>query len=172
MNERIRIIREQLKLSRAAFGKKIGVSGDVINNLERGRVEIKESIIKLICNEFNVHEEYLRYDKLPIFIETPSGTMEQLKKEFNLDEFSYNLVYEYLKLEPDQRDVVRNFFYSVVKEDETAVTSDNISSNACTIAEAEEAYIKSRSRTAKKTGQYVLNTTAENAAFEDNVVNQ
>ena len=60
MNERIRHLRESMGLSRAAFGKKLGVSGDVINNLERGRVEIKEPMIKLICKEFNVNEAWLR----------------------------------------------------------------------------------------------------------------
>ena len=60
MNERIRILRERLKLSRAAFGEKIGVSGDVINNLERGRVEVKGHILKLICAEFHVSENWLR----------------------------------------------------------------------------------------------------------------
>ena len=49
MNERIRLLREDKALSRAAFGEKLGVSGDVINNLERGRVEPKDHIIKLIC---------------------------------------------------------------------------------------------------------------------------
>jgi hypothetical protein len=41
--------------------------------------------------------------------------MEQLKKEFNLDEFSFNLVHEYLKLDPAQREKVRDFFYRVVE---------------------------------------------------------
>ena len=52
MNERIRLLREKKGLSRAAFGERIGVSGDVINNLERGRVEVKEHIIKLIYQPF------------------------------------------------------------------------------------------------------------------------
>ena len=60
MNERLRVLREDMKLSRAAFGDKLGVSGDVINNLERGRVEIKDHIVKLICAEYSVNEEWLR----------------------------------------------------------------------------------------------------------------
>lgn len=52
MNERIKLLRESLELSRAAFGKKLGISGDVVNNLERGRVEIKDDRIKLICSVF------------------------------------------------------------------------------------------------------------------------
>jgi transcriptional regulator with XRE-family HTH domain len=60
MNARIEKVRKELKESRASFGAKIGVSGDVINNLERGRVEIKEHMILLICKEFNVNETWLR----------------------------------------------------------------------------------------------------------------
>lgn len=115
MNERIRYLREKIGLSRAAFGQKIGVSGDVINNLERGRVEIKEPMIKLICFEFSINEEWLRTGSGEIKVKNPSDTMEQLKKEFRLDDFSYNLVYQYLKLAPEQRQVVRDFFYDVVE---------------------------------------------------------
>ena len=41
--------------------------------------------------------------------------MDQLKKEFNLESFDYNLVYQYLKLDADQRRTVRDFFYNVVE---------------------------------------------------------
>lgn len=60
MHNRIREARDTLKMSRAEFGSKIGVSGDVINNLERGRVEIKDHMIILICDKFNINETWLR----------------------------------------------------------------------------------------------------------------
>jgi len=52
--------------------------------------------------------------------------MEQLKKEFDLDEFSYNLVYEYLKLDKAKRDIIREYLYSALDKtntDENAVTN-------------------------------------------------
>ncbi len=118
MNERLRLLREVIGISRAVFGQRIGVSGDVINNLERGRVEIKEHILKLICSEFSANENWLRTGDGEMFLKTPSSTMEQLKKEFNLDAFSSNLVCEYLKLAPAQREKVRDFFYRVIESDE------------------------------------------------------
>lgn len=69
MNERIRMVREKCKLSRVAFGEKLGVSGDVINNLERGRVNIRESIIKLICSVYLVDETWLRTGEGEMFIQ-------------------------------------------------------------------------------------------------------
>ena len=59
LNERLRLLREEIGISRAVFGQRIGVSGDVINNLERGRVEIKEHILKLICSEFSALSPFL-----------------------------------------------------------------------------------------------------------------
>lgn len=70
MNERLRLIRENLKLSRAAFGGELGVSGDVINNLERGRVDVKEPMIKLICSIYNVNEAWLRTGEGEMLIPT------------------------------------------------------------------------------------------------------
>lgn len=119
MNERLRLLREEIGISRAVFGQRIGVSGDVINNLERGRVEIKEHILKLICSEFSANEDWLRTGAGEMFSKTPSGTMEQLRKEFDLDDFSFNLVYEYLKLAPAQREKVRDFFYRVIDSEES-----------------------------------------------------
>lgn len=49
--------------------------------------------------------------------------MEQLKREFGLDDFSYNLVYQYLKLDAEQRQTVRDFFYNVV---ETGIMDEDL----------------------------------------------
>lgn len=73
MNERIRMVREEFHLSRAAFGKDLGVSGDVINNLERGRVEAKDPIIKLICSTYQVSEKWLRTGEGKMFIQKSPG---------------------------------------------------------------------------------------------------
>lgn len=119
MHERIKELRkEHLHLSQTEFGEKLGVSRSVINNIERNalaRPDQKLSLIKLMCSVFNVSEEWIIDGKEPMFIETPSSTMDQLKKEFNLDDFSYNLVYQYLKLDADRRQTVRDFFYNVVE---------------------------------------------------------
>lgn len=78
MNKRIRQLRESKGLSRAAFGEKLGVSGDVINNLERGRAEIKEPIIKLICREFNVSYLWLTQGIEPMENENDYTSMAQI----------------------------------------------------------------------------------------------
>ena len=63
----------------------------------------RRKVFALICSEFSANEDWLRTGAGEMFSKTPSGTMEQLKKEFDLDDFSFNLVYEYLKLAPATR---------------------------------------------------------------------
>ena len=153
MHERIKNLRKNhLHLSQTELGERLGVSRSVINNIERNalaRPEQKLSLIKLMCSIFDVNEEWLLHGTEPIFIKTPSSTMEQLRKEFNLDDFSYNLVYEYLKLDVEQRDAFREFFYRVIH------TEDNMVS---TTADAEAAYEKSLG-IASSTDSTALSTT-------------
>lgn len=127
MHERIKELRkEYLHLSQTEFGERLGVSRSVINNIERNalaRPDQKLSLIKLMCSVFDVNEEWIVNGTEPMFVETPSSTMEQLKKEFGLDDFSYNLVYQYLKLDAEQRQTVRDFFYNVV---ETGIMDEDL----------------------------------------------
>ena len=61
INERIKLVRtsQQPKLSQTAFGERLGVSKDVIANLELGRVEPNSSILNLICMTFDVDKLWL-----------------------------------------------------------------------------------------------------------------
>lgn len=59
MKNRIKELRNSLNLTQNEFGEKIGCTRDAIAAYERG-VTVKDAIIKLICIEFNVNEEWLR----------------------------------------------------------------------------------------------------------------
>lgn len=107
MNDRIRKLREFLKLSRAAFGDRIGVSGDVVNSLERGRVEIKDSTVLLIVRTFGVSESWLRDGSGPMF---ESGSeLERILADHGLDRDSVALIESFASLSEDERRAVVRF---------------------------------------------------------------
>ena len=63
MNERIRQLRKELKLTQTEFGKRLGIKQTTVAGYETGgRVPI-DAVISLICREFNVNEEWLRTGK-------------------------------------------------------------------------------------------------------------
>lgn len=59
MPERIRAIRKALRLSQREFGERLGVSRDVISNLEYGRVQPKELLLRHICHICQVNQHWL-----------------------------------------------------------------------------------------------------------------
>ena len=73
MKNRIKEIRTMNKMTQVEFGDKIGVKGNTITNYENGLRNPSESVIKSICREFGINEEWLRY-----------GTGE-MKKPINTD---------------------------------------------------------------------------------------
>ena len=126
MHERIKELRKNhLHLSQTEFGEKLGVSRSVINNIERNalaRPDQKLSLIKLMCSTFGINEEWVLNGTEPMFVETPSTILDQLRKEYDLDDFTTNLILQYLKLDADQRQLVQDFFYKVTFKGNTIST--------------------------------------------------
>lgn len=67
MNERLRKLRKFLDLTQQEFADKIGMKRNTIANYESNRNEPSNSVISLICREFNVNEEWLRIGKGEMF---------------------------------------------------------------------------------------------------------
>ena len=63
MHERIRKLRRIEDLTQEEFGKRVGVKRNTIAQYEMGRNEPIDSVLSLICKEFNVNEDWLRYGK-------------------------------------------------------------------------------------------------------------
>ena len=63
LHERVRFLRKNvLNQSQAEFAAALGTSRDAINNIEQNRLkrpEMKEPLLKLMCEKFNINEEWL-----------------------------------------------------------------------------------------------------------------
>lgn len=110
LSERIRQLRESLGLSQTAFGSRLGVSRDVVNNLERGRVEIKEHVVKLICSEYHVSEEWLRTGSGPIYNEHEAFSLDQFAREHGATQLELEIIKVYFELDPALRRAVLDHF--------------------------------------------------------------
>ena len=69
IGERIREYRKTKNMSMAEFGERLGISGQAISQIELGKTNINERIIKTICSEFSISRDWL---------ETGEGRMELL----------------------------------------------------------------------------------------------
>ena len=69
LNERVKLLRKTLDLTMEKFGEKIGVKKSAISLIESGKNSLTEQMIKAICREFDVNEEWLRNGTGSMFIE-------------------------------------------------------------------------------------------------------
>ena len=163
MNSRIKLLREELlKLSQADFAEMLNLKRNSISLIEVGKRNPSDRTISDICQKFNVSEAWIRNGTGDVFIKTPSSTMEKLREEFHLDDFTCSFVYEYLKLDEEKRNAVQEFFYNVLNGMDAVNHQESepeSSVHKATVEEAEAEYIKKISNSAGNTGSIALNST-------------
>lgn len=69
MKERIKYIRKEKGLTQTEFGEKIGVKGNTVTNYETGLRNPTDAVIRSICREFDINEEWLRNGTGEMFVQ-------------------------------------------------------------------------------------------------------
>ncbi|MCI8957240.1 MAG: helix-turn-helix transcriptional regulator [Eubacterium sp.] len=123
MKDRIKKLRKSLDMTQQEFANRIGVKRNTIGQYEIGRNEPIDTVINLICREFNVNEDWLRnggsdenmFIKLTedeelamytqILLDSTDDIMADMIKDFIV-------VYE--KLDNDSKQVLKNVAKSLL----------------------------------------------------------
>lgn len=69
MDERIKELRQKLGMTQQTFGDHLGIKRNTVAQYEIGRNPPTDTVITLICREFDVSEEWLRNGTGPMFVE-------------------------------------------------------------------------------------------------------
>lgn len=92
---RIKAVREALNLSQREFGEKLGVSRDVISNIEYGRVQPKKLLLQHMCQQYKVNERWLE-----------TGEGEMFFDDFELEDKFREALAIFKSLRPEFQDYV------------------------------------------------------------------
>ena len=121
VHERIKELRKDfLHLSQTEFGEKLGVSRSVINNIERNvlaRPDQKLSLMKLICNTFNVNEDWLLNGTGDMFAQPATFCLDDFAAERGATSLELELIKAYFELDPEIREAVINHFKKRLSHD-------------------------------------------------------
>ena len=116
MKDRIKKLRKSLDLTQQGFADRIGLKQSTIATYEMGRNEPIDTVINLICREFNVREEWLRTGEGEMFNPEPQNNYEVLKGAYpHLIPEMFALADEILKLPEAQQKAVMDFFHKAAK---------------------------------------------------------
>lgn len=161
MHERIKILRKNhLNLSQEAFGARLGVSRSVINNIERNclaRPEQKLSLIKLMCKEFGVNEEWLHTGEGEMFAKQATFSLDEFVRERGGSELEFEFLKAYFELDKDVRHQFVNHFVAHFTNLNKTTAAEPDPKDVST--EAEEAAYRKALGIAENTGSSALSTT-------------
>ena len=154
--ERIRELRKKhLKMSMEVFGKHLGVSLDVISNIENNRLarpDQKLSLYKLICSEFSVNEDWLLNGNEPMFIEPDTFSLDEFARQHGATDLELQIVKTYFDLDADTRQLLLEHFRK-------SLAAPAAAENEKTVEELEEEYKKSVLHSAPKGDSTASSTT-------------
>ncbi len=154
INARIKNVRKEAGMNQKEFSESIGVTQSGVSYMEQDGRNVSDMTIKSICNYFNVNEDWLRNGTEPMYIPESTFSLDKFVKDHGGTELELDIMKAYFELEPDIRAMLVQHF----KE---RLTASRTEPSEMTVEEAEAAYIKSRSKIARKTGNSALNTTAD-----------
>jgi transcriptional regulator with XRE-family HTH domain len=117
--ERIKEIRKENDLTQGEFGERLGIGKYAVTNIELGRVEPKDNVIKLIAKEFDINEEWIKTgagEKHPEI--TNDEKLAKLIGETigSDDEFRKNLVLTLLELDDTDWEVIKKIYEEMQKK--------------------------------------------------------
>lgn len=116
MNERIKALRKELKLTQQEFADKLKISRGNIGAYEVGKNAPSDAVVSLICKTFNVSEEWLRSGDGDMFLPLPledeeAAYVSELLED--VDNEMYKIIKEimhtYSELTPKSKEVLRDF---------------------------------------------------------------
>ena len=147
MHERIRKLRKTLDLTQEKFAERIGIKRNTIATYESGRNEPVDSVVALICREFHVNEEWLRYGTGEMFTKDSEDELKALTEKYSLTSADRILIEKYVSLNANTRKAILKFMTDVVSSLEEA---DRYSDIPYTPEELEQNFLQSEDENKKR----------------------
>lgn len=109
--EKLKTLRKELKLTQAAFGEKLGVSVDVIKNLEYRRTTPSDVFLNHLCDVYRVNRAWLQGESDSVYVQASDDAelVEQLLDQANASPAVRSLLHSWLQLPPDKRKILEDF---------------------------------------------------------------
>ena len=134
MEKRIQQIRNELRLSQAELGEKIGLTRSGVSNLENGKRKVSNKHIKLLCSELNINESWLRTGDGNMFKDESGHSLDALEKLHPMHTLTRAFVEALISMPPEQEAVfvqlVREVAARVRAADYDAARPENIQNSA------------------------------------------
>ena len=130
INQRIRLLRKDLGLSQKELGDRISLKHGAISRIEQTGVTVTDQNIRLICDTFNVNENWLRTGEGDMYAETNETVLAQLAAQYHLEGERLELIRNFLLLTDEQQETIVRATCIVAEANKKAMETTNAESAA------------------------------------------
>ena len=127
LKERIKQLRKALGMTQQKFADAIGVKQNTVAQYEIGRNEPIDSVVNLICKEYNVNHDWLRNGVGEMFIYTATFSLDEYARVNKLNKTEISIIRGFMELDPATRQAIYNIFVNAFNEN----NSDRKSKELC-----------------------------------------
>lgn len=111
INERIRYFRKDvLKMNQRQFAASLGMTQTGVSGTERDGATVTDRFIKSICFAYNLNEAWLREGIEPMYIHTPTFSLDKFIEDRGGTDLELEIVKTYFELDPEIRRAILSHF--------------------------------------------------------------
>lgn len=115
VNERVKYLREDLKMSQAKFAESLGVGQTTISYIEKSGSTVKEQHLRLICKTHRVNYFWLTEGIGDPYLGPPSILSDEVIQEYHLKDDDKEIIERYIKLDPEERELLKKLLVNIIK---------------------------------------------------------
>ena len=109
MKDRLKAIRQELRLTQQEFADRLGVKKNTVSQWESGINNINPVMVTAICREFGIQRKYLEMGEGPVYTSQGDDSIAILARNYGLGSEDVAVIRAYIRLSPKQREAVRRF---------------------------------------------------------------
>lgn len=113
INERLKLLRKELRLTQIEFGEKIGLKKSAASQVEKDGYSINPRLLQLICSTFNISEKWLTEGKGDMYTSDEEAILDKLAGMYDLSESQMIFAKQWLQLPATAKDAVVDYIVSV-----------------------------------------------------------
>ena len=115
MNKRVKELRKALGLSGEKFGEPIGIKRSAVSQIESGKINLSEQVIKSICLAYHVNEDWLRTGQGDMFTPSDQISLDELIKD--ADPLDQDICKAYFSIPKEIRQEALQYFMDNLKDE-------------------------------------------------------
>ena len=118
--KRVKEVRKALGLTLEKFGDRLGVGKTAVSKIEHEQCALTDQMVKSICREFSISEEWLRTGsgnmRIPIEDEAVAAVSDLVEKSNPLYDVIKGIMVAYQKLDGTSREVIDQFILDAISQ--------------------------------------------------------